>query len=253
MGELGFLVCRALGRMLRGGRYSRVRIVSRDGVLEVRKKRLFYAPLLVWLGGPVMRSLDTGVRVLPRRDWVERERLLYQTLYNTPIGVEVDGTLVLNFLHGETLAALLENPALLHSDRLRAVELAVVALAAFHEGAFTHGDAMAENVMIDLDAGVARWFDFETEHEERRPVAWCRGDDLRALLATVVLRTPQEEVIEMLQLIVDTYPQPDVTRLLPTHFAPVLKRPLVYHLGQAGLSLEDYREIGCLLRVHVGA
>ena len=50
-------------------------------------------------------------------------------------------------------------------------------------------DAMAENVLVDLDAGVARWFDFETVHEASRPQIWRRADDVRALLATCLLRT----------------------------------------------------------------
>ena len=64
---------------------------------------------------------------------------------------------------GETLATLLEDPELEESVRKRAIELAVVALAEFHHLGFTHGDAMAENVMVDLEAGVAHWFDFETD------------------------------------------------------------------------------------------
>ena len=54
---------------------------------------------------------------------------------------------------------------------------------------FTHGDAMAENVMVDLEAGVAHWFDFETIHDSRRPMAWRRADDVRALLVTCLVRT----------------------------------------------------------------
>ncbi len=42
-----FLLCLALGWLLRSGRYSKTRIVCQDGELQVRKKRFFYAPLLV--------------------------------------------------------------------------------------------------------------------------------------------------------------------------------------------------------------
>jgi hypothetical protein len=69
---------------------------------------LFYAPLLVWLSGPLVRILDTGVRVLPQRDWEERERSVHQTLRGTSIRIDADGTLVLPLLAGETLATLLE-------------------------------------------------------------------------------------------------------------------------------------------------
>jgi serine/threonine protein kinase len=248
-----FLLCLALGRLLRSGRYSKARIVCRDGKLQVRKHRLFHAPLLVWLGDPLVRILDTGVRVLPRRDWEERERRMFQSLYGTPTRIDADGTLVMPYLPGETLATLLEDPELERSVRKKAIELAVVALAEFHHLGFTHGDAMAENVMVDLEAGVAHWFDFETIHDSSCPLTWRRADDVRALLATCLLRTAPEERAETLHLILDVYADEEVTRLLAASFTPVLRRPLIFHLGQARLSFQHYREIDRLLREHLGA
>ena len=104
-----FALCLVLGRLLRSGRYSKARIVDEEGC-QVRKHRMFYAPLLVWMGGPLVSLLDTGVRVLPQRAWEERERRLYRSLYRTSISVTPDGTLILPCLAGETLATLLENP-----------------------------------------------------------------------------------------------------------------------------------------------
>ena len=242
-----FLLCLALGRLLRSGRYSKTRIVDEDGEPQVRKHRFFYAPLLVWMGGPLVRILDTGVRVLPQRDWEERERRIYRSLRGTSIRIDADGMLVLPCLAGETLATLLEDPELEESVRKRAIELAVVALAEFHRLGFTHGDAMAENVMIDLEAGVAHWFDFETIHDSSRPMAWRRADDVRALLVTCLLRTAPEEFAETLQLILDVYADEEVTRLLATSFTSVFRRPLTFHLAQAGLSFQCFREIARLL------
>src|SRR5687768_9914518 len=215
-----FLLCLALGRLLRSGRYSKVRIGGHDGEHQVRKDRLFYAPLLVWMGGPLARILDTGVRVLPRRDWEERERRVYRTVYGTSIQIDAGGTLVLPLLAGKTLATLLEDANLEESVRKRAIELAVVALAEFHHLGLTHGDAMAENVLIDLaprrcpgrpehsskgEAGVAHWFDFETIHDSSRPMVWRRADDVRALLVTCLVRTGPEKLAETLDLILDVY------------------------------------------------
>lgn len=242
-----FLLCLALGRLLRAGRYSKARIVDQDGERHVRKHRTFYAPLLVWMGGPLVRILDTGVRILPQRDWEERERGLYRALHGASIRIDADGTLVLPCLAGETLANLLEDPELEEPVRKRAIELAVVALAELHRLGFTHGDAMAENVMIDLESGVAHWFDFETLHDSSRPMAWRRADDVRALLVTCLLRTVPGELPETLQLILDVYPDEGAARLLAASFTPVLRRPLTFHLGQAGLSFQDYRDIARLL------
>lgn len=262
-----FLLCLALGRLLRSGRYSKARIVHQDGELQVRKHRLFYAPLLVWIGGPLVRILDTGARVLPQRGWEERERRLYRSLRATSIRIDADGTLVLPCLAGETLATLLEDPELEESARKSAIERAVVALAEFHQLGFTHADAMAENVLVDLEAGVAHWFDFETVHDSSRPMAWRRADDVRALLVTCLVRTVPEKLAETLQLILDVYSasyagaqtaaaamdeapaeaasfctDETVTRLLVTSFNSVLRRPLTFHLGQAGLSFQRFRD-----------
>jgi tRNA A-37 threonylcarbamoyl transferase component Bud32 len=194
-----------------------------------------------------MRILGTGVRVLSQRDWEDRERVVYQSLRGTSIGIDPDGGLILPCLAGETLASVLENPALDNSVRTQAIELAVVSLAELHAKGLTHGDAMAENVLVDLDAGVAHWIDFETLHDATRPVAWRRADDVRALLATCLRRTGREKVPETLRLILDVYSDNDVARVLTASFTEVLRRPLSFHLGQAGLSIRDYQTIARLL------
>ena len=163
-----------------------------------------------------------------------------------------DGTLVLPCLAGETLASLLEDPGLEESIRKTVIERAVVALAEFHRSGLTHGDAMAENVMVDVEAGVARWFDFETVHESGRPMDWRRADDVRALLVTCLVRTGPKQFAETLQLVLDVYADEGVTRLLATSFTSVFRRALIFHLAQAGLSIQCFREIARLLRSRLG-
>ena len=248
-----FALCLALGRLLRAGRYSAVRVVDADGVPEVRKRRRFYAPVLVWLGEPLVRVLDTGVRVLPQRAWVERERVCYGALHGAAIRA-VDGgrTLVLPWLAGRPLASLLEDRAVAESARAGAVEHAVVALREMHRLGLTHGDAMAENVMVDLDAGVARWFDFETVHDARRPMVWRRADDVRALLVTCLVRIDPARRAAVVGHVLDVYGDEGVARVLARSVGSVLRRPLAFHLGQAGVSRAGYREIGRLLRERGG-
>jgi hypothetical protein len=200
------------------------------------------------MGGLLVRLLDTGVRVLPQRDWGERERQIYRSVYGTAIRLDADGTLVLPCLAGETLATLLEDPELEEFVRRRVIETAVVALAKFHRLGFTHGDAMAENVMVDVDAGVAHWVDFETAHESTRQMVWRRADDVRALLVTCVLRSVPEKLAETFETVMDAYADPDVTRVLATTFTSVWRRALTFHLAQAGLSFQSFQEIGRLLR-----
>jgi hypothetical protein len=243
-----FALCLALGRMLRSARYSTVRIVHQDGQRLVRKHRRFYAPLLIWMSGLLVRVLDAGVRVLPQREWEQRERRIYKSLYGNSIGVDAGGVLVLPYLTERTLATLLEDPDLGESTRKRAIELATIALAEFHRQGLTHADAMAENVLVDLEAGVAHWFDFETIHDASRPLAWRRADDVRALLVSCLLRTVPEKRAETLALILDVYADPEVTRVLVTSFASVWRRSLTLHLLQARLSFQDFVEIRRVLR-----
>ena len=262
-----FALCLASGRMLRSARYSTVRFVSQDSQRLVRKRRRFYAPFLIWMGNLLVRILDAGVRVLPQRDWEERERMIYQRLHNASIRVDADGVLVLPLLAGHTLGRLLEDRELDESIRKRAMKHAAIALADFHRLGFTHGDAMAENVLVDLaprpcsgrpepsskaDAGIAHWFDFETIHEAGRPLVWRRADDLRALLVTCLVRTRPERRVETLELILDGYADADVTRALTTSFTSVWRRSLTLHLLQAPLSFQCFCELGQLLRERSG-
>lgn len=248
-----FLVCLPIAWLLRSVRYSRARVVADRGERRVRKHRLFYAPLLVRLGDPLVSILNTGVRVLAQREWVERERVVYQRLRGTAIRVDDDGTLVLPYLRGQTLAALLGDRSLREPARSHAIALAAAALGDLHRLGFTHGDAMAENVLVDLEAGAAHWFDFETIHDSRRTIAWRRADDVRALLATGLARTAPGTFAETLRIVLDAYADREVESVLAASFTSVLQRPLAFHLAQARLSFRDYREIARLLSARISA
>jgi hypothetical protein len=241
-----FRLCLTLGALLRSARYSRT-LIEDDG-RRVRKRRLFYAPFLVWLGGPLVRILNSGVRVLRQQEWEERERQMYQRLYGRSVRTETNEALVLPWLPGKTLAELLADPEMDPSARDKAIALAVVALAKLHALDFTHGDAMAENVLVDLEVGVAHWFDFETVHDSSRPMYWRCADDVRALLATCLLRTAPPQRAGTLRLILDVYGDERVLRFLAESFASVWQRPLAFHLGQAALSFPCFSQIRRLLR-----
>ena len=237
-----FTLCRVLGAVLRRARYAETKFVLDGGGEVVRKHRVALAPLLVWLGNPLIRWLDTGVRVLQQGEWEEKERLMYRTLHVASI--RVDGrTLVLPRLPGRTLAMLLEDASLDDASRQRGIALAAEALAQLHRRGHSHGDAMAENVLVDLEGNVARWIDFETVHDDRRAFEWRKADDVRALLATSVLRVSASRRSGTVQLILDRHGDSAVLPTLRTFFAPGLKPALVFHLGQASLSWDHYREI----------
>jgi hypothetical protein len=258
MQRVYFAASRVLGRLLRSARYSSISIAKEGG--HVRKHRSFYAPVLIWIGGVVVRILDTGQRVLTQREWEERERLIYQKLRGTSIEVDANGKLVLPHLAGRTLAAVLDDPTLERSSQAKAIEAAVLALAGFHRQGFTHADAMAENVLIDFEVRPgsrdrdcqAHWFDFETVHDASRSMIWRRADDLRSLMASCLVRTPPGRFEETIDLIVRAYGDEGVTRAVAAAFDSVWRRSLAYHLAQAALSFESFQEIGRLLRERTG-
>jgi hypothetical protein len=184
--------------------------------------------------------------VLPARDWQERERRVYRALDRLPVRLDGRG-LVLPRLPGEMLAAVLESPGLDESDRMQAIRLATLALADLHRLGFTHADAMAENVMVDLEAGSAHWFDFETVHDAKRSSAWQRADDLRALMFSCAARMVRGRRPMIVRLILDTYGDGAVERELAASVTSACRRVLAFHLSQAVVSFETDRELARLL------
>ncbi len=243
-----FGLCLASGRIVRSATYSTVSVVHEGGERVVRKHRRFYAPLLIWMSRLLVSILDGGVRVLHQRDWEARERQMHASLRGSSIAVHAGKVLVLPFVAGHTLATLLQDPGLEESSRKRAIAYATAALAEFHRLGFTHADAMAENVLVDLEADAASWFDFETIHDAGRPLAWRRADDVRALLATCLIRTVPEKRAETLACILRAYADPEVIRLLSASFTSVWRRSLTLHLLQARLSFQCFCEIRRFLR-----
>lgn len=241
-----FVLCQGVAWLLRSARYSKVRTDGRAGEPVILKERSFYGPVLVWMSGPAVGLLGGGVRVLPQRDWHERERSIYRALHQRTLRLDTGG-LVLPRLQGETLAALLEGPGLKESDRAGVIGLAARALARLHRLGFTHADAMAENVMIDLERGSAHWFDFETVHDPSRPIAWRRADDVRALVSSCVARTAPGERARTVHLLLDTYDDAEVERVLAAQFTSAFRRALAFHLSQARLTFTADRQLAWIL------
>ena len=106
-----FLLCLALGRLLRSGRYRRLGSSTRTASVRCESAacstRPFWSGWVVrWSGswilaaGPSPAGLGgTGAPDL-------------RSLYDASIRIDADGTLVLPWLAGETLATLLEDPKL---------------------------------------------------------------------------------------------------------------------------------------------
>lgn len=248
MEQVYFNLCRVLGRILRSGRYSTVLRICGNGGMQIQKQRFIYAPLLIQMGNLLFGVLGMSVRVLPPEEWAVREAYLYRVLYGSSIQRHGNGTLVLPYLPGETLASVLEDSSVVERVRNDAIQQAVIALAVFHRLGFTHGDATSENVLIERITGVCHWFDFETIHDVNRPMEWRCADDLRALLFSCLVRTVPEKYAETCHLILDAYANHEVIRLLAKTFTSVWHQSLMFHLAQANLSFVSFQEMTRLLK-----
>lgn len=80
---------------------------------------------------------------------------------------------------------------------------------------------------------------------------WRRADDMRALVATCVLRAPPAEVRCTVELLLSAYRDDAVGPLLSESFCRRWRPALVFHLAQAGLSFEQHQAIGRLLRARL--
>ena len=63
---------------------------------------------------------------------------------------------------------------------------------------------------------------------------------------------PPRSVPRSSEIILDGYADDEVTRLLATSFTTPGRRALTFHLAQAGLSFQCFREIARLLRERLG-
>ena len=70
--------------------------------------------------------------------------------------------------------------------------------------------------------------------------------------AACLVRTGPDQRAQALRLVLDVYADEEVTRVLTTSFTSALRRPLTFHLGQAGLSFQSFQEIARLLKERLG-
>ena len=245
-------VAMAIGAAMRNAKYSIVSVEDDGATIKVRKVRAWYAPALIAAHATLMKVLNAGVRVLPNRRWAAHEQYMFARLYNMQVRTGAAGVLVVPRIEGRTLSSLLADEEVADDNRMRALALAVASLAYLHQRGFTHGDAMADNVMVSLAAGIARWFDFENMHDSKRSKTWRQADDLRALVDTVMVRCPVHLRGNALQVIIYGYPDVQVMRQMRSVNRSIWQRALPVHLGQAPLAFVDWHEVATMIEVIAG-
>lgn len=200
------------------------------GVFRKTPVRLFNA--LRIFAQRQLASRVAPVVLLSVDEWQYREMKLYKDLY----GLEVarsNRSLLLPILNGMPLSQLLTSEEYSKKVKIAGVELAILALQSFHKTcAESHGDATAENVIVNLAEGRARWIDFDMSHKSQTDKI-AKADDYRSLLissAHWLSHDAQQSLI--LQSLLNSIPEPWICTLLQEwHSSGALSRDIL-HIAQ---------------------
>ncbi|MFO0909077.1 MAG: hypothetical protein U0794_12140 [Isosphaeraceae bacterium] len=222
----------------------------------VAKRRRWFTRFLFPASNLAFLLFGTGVRFLTEAGWHLREQALGRVL-DGPDRVHVsDGWLLMPAWAGSVLAEYVASPIVAPAAKLEAIAAAGRALWAFHQfgprldmdagDLLSHGDATLRNVIYAPSTGTATWFDFDMAHAATLSQAWRQADDLRALLFSAVATMSDATVPEIVAVLQQSYPNPDLwDDLQEMQAARTLHRSL-FHLAQACPSRERRRELDAL-------
>lgn len=222
---------------------SRTAQISVAGQRFYLKRRRWYADALIraaaWLPGSTFT-------VLPRRQWPLWEPYMYDLAYGGQVSPQAPGQLRLPEIPGTILTTLLCSALLDVQTKMDTLSAAVEALEQLHslwvhfpdgsEGHFSHGDATTDNVIYDPASDRARWFDFETIHDSRRPREWRQADDLRAFAYSAAASLPEETFSSLARSILTRYTDRAVLYVLNQIVECVRRRPGMFHFAQTGIG-----------------
>ena len=253
--KLASLLCRRFSRVLGGLVLNDVRLVERAGDPRARKRRRWYAPLLIRGGRLYVRLARARVFALPERPWQAREIRLYRALYGETAFVDDERWLDVP-RRGEALSLFLQRPDVSSAAARRALVSATAELFRLHavvvrDGPetrpFSHGDAGARNVAYDAASGGSHWFDFEMIHPPGLPQIWRQADDVRALFFSALALVPVPERAETATVLVTAYPDADVLAALQVRLADDALDFDTYHLAQVRLGVDEHEALRLLL------
>lgn len=209
---------RLLGVMLSMIRLHRIEFVSIDGVEAVRKRRRLFAHLIISPGNLFLRITGSPMIVLPLSRWLEWEQVIEtSTQRNLVLSVSTDpigkGTSLLSRrVSGISLRQVLADSDSSPQQKFNAIRWALASLRLLHQNvadwghgirqSISHGDATANNVIVDLNKGAACWIDFDTRHQPNVSEADRRTDDLRSLIYSAAVSLPSSCFPELADILV---------------------------------------------------
>ena len=185
-----------------------------DGRSLVRKRRSWFAGLLIFPGNVVFWFRRVPLRVLYNGQWLRWERTLKLALRNEsiPAGTE----LLCETIPGQPLSQCLCDRQVESVGRLKLLTVATVALKNLHKETvllpgferpiiLSHGDAAISNVLYCDQTEQAEWFDFDLRHDFRMDADQRHADDLRSLIFSAGVFCPAEELESIVSMVKHEY------------------------------------------------
>jgi hypothetical protein len=184
-------------------RLHRVEFVSIDDVELVRKRRRCFTYLIIPPGNLFLKIARSPTVVLPSARWLEWERAIETSTQRNLVATDpiAKGTcLWCRRVPGISLRQLLADRDYSPEEKSDAIRWSLAALRLLHQSvvdwghgvrqSISHGDATANNVIVDVDNRAACWIDFDMRHQPNVSEADCRTDDLRSLIYSSAVRLP---------------------------------------------------------------
>lgn len=194
---------RVLGMLLSLIRLHRVQFTSRGGVEFVHKRRTLSAQLIIPLGNLFLKITGSPIVVLPLDRWLEWERAVETATRRNLVSMDLvaKGTgLLCRRIPGTSLTRVLADGDRSLEQKVDAISWSLASLRMLHTNvadwghgihqSISHGDATANNVIVDINTRTACWIDFDTRHQPNVPELDRRTDDLRCLIYSAAVHLP---------------------------------------------------------------
>jgi hypothetical protein len=206
---------RLLGLMLSMVRLHRVEFVSVDGDEVVRKRRKRFAHLIIPPGNLFLKITGSPVIVLPLTPWLEWEHAVETSTRRSLLSMDPfeSGTaLCFRPVPGTSLRQVLAAGDFSTKQKSDAIRWSLASLRMLHESvadwgngvrqSISHGDATANNVIVDFNKKTACWVDFDTRHQPHISEADRRTDDLRALIYSSAVYLPASSFPDLADILI---------------------------------------------------
>ena len=185
-----------------------------DGTSLVRKRRSWFAWLLIFPGNIVFRFRRVPLRVLYNGQWLRWEQTLKLALRNESISADTE--LLCETIPGHPLSECLCGRQVEPADRLARLKIATGALKKLHEKTvlppgfeqpivLSHSDAAVSNVLYCDQNEQAEWFDFDLQHDLRVEAGQRHADDLRSLIFSAGVFCPAGELESVVSMVKHEY------------------------------------------------